>query len=94
MQFLECFHVNFAAPKLSLFGFFSNFSGPKGVFLKTLLVGILLWFSYISFSGMQNLLYVKEVNTPNRFGGIGYIGFEKLTFVPIQVYKQCAAFMS
>lgn len=44
----------------------------------------------MSFSGMQNLLYVKEVNTPNRFGGIGYIGFEKLTFVPIQVYKQCS----
>lgn len=33
---------------------------------------------------IENLLYVKEVNTPNRFGGIEYIGFEKLTFVPIQ----------
>ncbi|CAN4108747.1 unnamed protein product [Withania somnifera] len=32
----------------------------------------------------KNLLYVKEVDTPNRFGGIGYLGFEKLTFVPIQ----------
>lgn len=33
---------------------------------------------------IENLLYVKEMNTPNRFGGIGYLGFEKLTFVPIQ----------
>ncbi|KAL6964795.1 Aminopeptidase P2 [Sarracenia purpurea var. burkii] len=33
---------------------------------------------------IENLLYVKEINTPNRFGGIGYMGFEKLTFVPIQ----------
>ncbi|KAF6135097.1 hypothetical protein GIB67_040408 [Kingdonia uniflora] len=33
---------------------------------------------------IENLLCVKEVNTPNRFGGIGYLGFEKLTFVPIQ----------
>ncbi|XP_068647791.1 aminopeptidase P2 [Aristolochia californica] len=33
---------------------------------------------------IENLLVVKEVETPNRFGGIGYLGFEKLTFVPIQ----------
>ncbi|ONI04507.1 hypothetical protein PRUPE_6G325100 [Prunus persica] len=33
---------------------------------------------------IENLLVVKEVDTPNRFGGIGYLGFEKLTFVPIQ----------
>ncbi|KAK9054796.1 hypothetical protein SSX86_025875 [Deinandra increscens subsp. villosa] len=33
---------------------------------------------------IENLLFVKEVDTPNRFGGITYIGFEKLTFVPIQ----------
>nr|GMD40491.1 probable Xaa-Pro aminopeptidase P [Ipomoea batatas] len=33
---------------------------------------------------IENLLYVKEMDTPNRFGGIGYFGFEKLTFVPIQ----------
>nr|GMD45351.1 probable Xaa-Pro aminopeptidase P [Ipomoea batatas]GMD46844.1 probable Xaa-Pro aminopeptidase P [Ipomoea batatas] len=33
---------------------------------------------------IENLLYVKEMDTPNRFGGIGYLGFEKLTFVPIQ----------
>lgn len=33
---------------------------------------------------IENLLYVEEVDTPNRFGGIGYLGFEKLTFVPIQ----------
>ncbi|KAJ4832200.1 Aminopeptidase P2 [Turnera subulata] len=34
---------------------------------------------------IENLLYVKEVDTPNRYGGIEYLGFEKLTFVPIQV---------
>ncbi|KAK9219126.1 hypothetical protein WN943_007765 [Citrus x changshan-huyou] len=33
---------------------------------------------------IENLLYVKEVGTPNRFGGVSYLGFEKLTFVPIQ----------
>lgn len=33
---------------------------------------------------IENLLCVKEINTPNRFGGIEYLGFEKLTFVPIQ----------
>ena len=25
---------------------------------------------------------------PNSFGGVSYLGFEKLTFVPIQVYHQ------
>ncbi|KAM1802148.1 hypothetical protein ACFX11_033653 [Malus domestica] len=33
---------------------------------------------------IENLLVVKEVDTPNRFGGNSYLGFEKLTFVPIQ----------
>ncbi|OAY42282.1 aminopeptidase P2 isoform X2 [Manihot esculenta] len=33
---------------------------------------------------IENLLHVKEMNTPNHFGGIDYLGFEKLTFVPIQ----------
>lgn len=33
---------------------------------------------------IENLLVVDEVITPNRFGGITYLGFEKLTFVPIQ----------
>ncbi|KAL0413107.1 UNVERIFIED_CONTAM: Aminopeptidase P2 [Sesamum radiatum] len=33
---------------------------------------------------IENLLYVKEANTPNRFGGVEYLGFERLTFVPIQ----------
>ncbi|KAL5701872.1 Xaa-Pro aminopeptidase [Ranunculus cassubicifolius] len=33
---------------------------------------------------IENLLFVKEMNTPNRFGGTEYLGFEKLTFVPIQ----------
>lgn len=34
---------------------------------------------------IENLLYIEEMNTPNRFGGIGYYGFSKLTFFPIQV---------
>ncbi|PON76408.1 Creatinase [Parasponia andersonii] len=33
---------------------------------------------------IENLVSVKGVDTPNRFGGIDYLGFEKLTFVPIQ----------
>ncbi|XP_052194614.1 aminopeptidase P2 isoform X4 [Diospyros lotus] len=33
---------------------------------------------------IENLLYVDEINTPNRFGGNSYMGFQKLTFVPIQ----------
>ncbi|KAI3859170.1 hypothetical protein MKW92_047166 [Papaver armeniacum] len=33
---------------------------------------------------IENLLVVKEINTPNHFGGIGYLGFENITFVPIQ----------
>ncbi|XP_021772939.1 probable Xaa-Pro aminopeptidase P isoform X2 [Chenopodium quinoa] len=33
---------------------------------------------------IENLLFVKEMDTPNRFGGLAYLGFEKLTFVPIQ----------
>ncbi|CAA6659117.1 unnamed protein product [Spirodela intermedia] len=33
---------------------------------------------------IENLLYVKEAETPNCFGGIAYLGFEKLTFVPFQ----------
>ncbi|KAJ0982680.1 hypothetical protein J5N97_010935 [Dioscorea zingiberensis] len=33
---------------------------------------------------IENLLYVKEANLPNSYGGIRYLGFEKLTFVPIQ----------
>ncbi|KAL9272539.1 Aminopeptidase P2-like protein [Drosera capensis] len=34
---------------------------------------------------IENLLCVRDINTPNRFGGIGYLGFERLTFVPIQL---------
>ncbi|XP_023537181.1 probable Xaa-Pro aminopeptidase P isoform X1 [Cucurbita pepo subsp. pepo] len=33
---------------------------------------------------IENLLVVRDAKTPNCFGGIGYLGFEKLTFVPIQ----------
>lgn len=34
---------------------------------------------------IENLLYVRNVETPNRFGGVEYLGFEKLTYVPIQI---------
>lgn len=34
---------------------------------------------------IENLLYVRNAETPNRFGGIQYLGFEKLTYVPIQI---------
>lgn len=34
---------------------------------------------------IENLLVVREVETPNRFGGITYLGFQKLTYVPIQI---------
>ena len=34
---------------------------------------------------IENLVVVKEVETPNRFGGAAYLGFERLTLVPIQV---------
>ncbi|KDP23512.1 hypothetical protein JCGZ_23345 [Jatropha curcas] len=33
---------------------------------------------------IENLLHVKSIDTPNRFGGTEYLGFEKLTFFPIQ----------
>ena len=38
------------------------------------------------FSTTQNLLLIKELNLANSFGGISYLGFERLTFVPIQVH--------
>nr|ATB19836.1 metallopeptidase M24 family protein [Juniperus oxycedrus] len=33
---------------------------------------------------IENLVIVRDMETPNRFGGNSYLGFEKLTFVPIQ----------
>ncbi|XP_010546700.1 PREDICTED: probable Xaa-Pro aminopeptidase P [Tarenaya hassleriana] len=33
---------------------------------------------------IENLLVVKDAETSNRFGGVAYLGFEKLTFFPIQ----------
>ncbi|XP_002884508.2 probable Xaa-Pro aminopeptidase P [Arabidopsis lyrata subsp. lyrata] len=33
---------------------------------------------------IENLLHVRDAETPNRFGGATYLGFEKLTFFPIQ----------
>lgn len=35
----------------------------------------------------QNLLTVVEKETPNSFGGVTFLGFEPLTFFPIQVRK-------
>lgn len=32
---------------------------------------------------IENVLIVKKVETPNNFGGRGYLGFEHVTFVPI-----------
>ncbi|KAF8018103.1 hypothetical protein BT93_H3107 [Corymbia citriodora subsp. variegata] len=43
---------------------------------------------------IENLLSVVEMNTPNHFGGIGYLGFEKLTFVPIQTKMVDTALLS
>lgn len=43
---------------------------------------------------IENLLSVVEMNTPNRFGGVGYLGFEKLTFVPIQTKMVDSALLS
>lgn len=34
---------------------------------------------------VENLVVVKEVDTPNRFGGLSYFGFEWLTLVPLQL---------
>lgn len=36
-------------------------------------------------AGPQNLVIVRELDTPNNYGGITYLGFERLTYVPIQV---------
>eukprot|EP00271_Cylindrocystis_brebissonii_P013010 TRINITY_DN32551_c0_g1_i1.p1 TRINITY_DN32551_c0_g1~~TRINITY_DN32551_c0_g1_i1.p1 ORF type:complete len:748 (-),score=129.37 TRINITY_DN32551_c0_g1_i1:498-2741(-) len=34
---------------------------------------------------IENLVAVREEETPNRFGGNSFLGFEKLSFCPIQV---------
>lgn len=33
---------------------------------------------------IENLLIIEEKNTPNRFGGVDFMGFESLTLIPIQ----------
>lgn len=33
---------------------------------------------------IENLLIVREEDTANRFGGVTFLGFERLTFLPIQ----------
>lgn len=33
---------------------------------------------------IETVLLVREVNPPNNFGDRGYLGFEHITFVPIQ----------
>lgn len=50
-------------------------------------------FHFFLHVSLQNLLHVKEVKLPNCFGGIGYLGFEKLTFVPIQVSRHIVIFL-
>mmetsp|Transcript_48866 Transcript_48866/g.93432 ORF Transcript_48866/g.93432 Transcript_48866/m.93432 type:complete len:213 (-) Transcript_48866:250-888(-) len=32
----------------------------------------------------ENILVVRKVDTPNQFGGVQYLGFEHITFVPFQ----------
>jgi len=41
---------------------------------------------------LQNLLHVRDAETPNRFGGATYLGFEKLTFFPIQVQSDVSTY--
>eukprot|EP00898_Chlorokybus_atmophyticus_P005799 jgi/Chlat1/621/Chrsp103S08590 len=43
---------------------------------------------------IENLLVVKEANTPNRFGGTTYFDFERLTFCPIQTKLLALEIMS
>lgn len=33
---------------------------------------------------IESVVLVKEVDTPHNFGNRGYLGFERITFVPIQ----------
>jgi hypothetical protein len=42
---------------------------------------------------IENLLAIKEMETPFRFGGQSYLGFERLTFCPLQ-HKMIAAEVS
>lgn len=67
----------------SLYVYFVSLSVDL-LFEKESVVSQMIHFSYLVF---QNLLIVKDVELPNYYGGIGYLGFEKLTFVPIQVCK-------
>lgn len=32
---------------------------------------------------IENVVIVREVNTPNNFGGNGYLGFERVTMVSL-----------
>ncbi|KAL6764493.1 peptidase M24, structural domain-containing protein [Haematococcus lacustris] len=43
---------------------------------------------------VENLVVVKEVDTPSRFGGVPYLGFEALTLVPIQTKMVDSALMT
>lgn len=33
---------------------------------------------------IENLLHIREANTPFKFGGQSYFGFERLTMIPLQ----------
>lgn len=43
---------------------------------------------------IENLVHVKEVETPNRYGGATYFGFGRLTLVPIQTKMMDLSLMS
>eukprot|EP00195_Chlamydomonas_chlamydogama_P009509 CAMPEP_0202892282 /NCGR_PEP_ID=MMETSP1392-20130828/2027_1 /ASSEMBLY_ACC=CAM_ASM_000868 /TAXON_ID=225041 /ORGANISM="Chlamydomonas chlamydogama, Strain SAG 11-48b" /LENGTH=683 /DNA_ID=CAMNT_0049576179 /DNA_START=304 /DNA_END=2355 /DNA_ORIENTATION=- len=43
---------------------------------------------------VENLVVVKEVDTPNRYGGASYFGFEALTMVPMQTRMVDLALMT
>jgi hypothetical protein len=36
---------------------------------------------------IENLVLVRSVDTPNNFGGRGYLGFEHVTMVRLILYK-------
>jgi hypothetical protein len=33
---------------------------------------------------IENLVFVRKAETPFKFGGLQYLGFEAITFVPLQ----------
>ncbi|EFJ37373.1 hypothetical protein SELMODRAFT_403648 [Selaginella moellendorffii] len=56
---------------------------PYGELDLTIVTELVMELALLSMS-MKNLLHVCEVETPNCFGRVSYLGFECLSFVPIQ----------